>query len=103
MQDASLCGLGATAPNPVLSTLRYFRDEYEAHIVEKRCPAGVCQELITFTIDEEACVGCLMCVKECPQDAIWGEVKVPHRIDQAKCIQCGVCRDVCRVDAVLVH
>ena len=102
VKDASLCGLGGTAPNPVLSTIRCFRDEYEAHILEKRCPAGVCKELITFEIDEELCVGCLMCLKECPGDAITGDVKVAHRIDQALCTRCGACRDVCRIDGALV-
>jgi len=100
--DASLCGLGSTAPNPVLSTIRYFRPEYEAHIEDKRCPAGVCKALITFTIDEEACKGCQLCSKNCPQEAIRGERKEPHTIEQEKCIKCGVCAEVCKFDAVSV-
>jgi len=96
----SLCALGGTAPNPVLSTLRYFRDEYEAHINEKRCPAGVCKELITYTILEDLCTGCHRCFRECPMQAISGEVKKPHTIDKSKCIKCGICYDVCKFDAV---
>ena len=92
---ASLCALGGTAPNPVLSTLKHFRSEYEAHIIEKRCPAKVCKELITFTIDEEKCTGCLMCKKKCPTDAISGEKKQLHVIDQTKCIKCRVCFESC--------
>lgn len=102
MTDGSLCGLGQTAANPVLSTLRYFREEYEAHIAEKRCPAGVCKSLITYTIDADACTGCMRCLKPCPTDAISGERKKPHVIDQDKCIQCGTCMDACRDDAVIV-
>jgi NADH:ubiquinone oxidoreductase subunit F (NADH-binding)/(2Fe-2S) ferredoxin len=102
VKDASLCALGGTAPNPVLSTIQYFRDEYESHINEKKCPAGVCKALITFTIDPEACKGCRLCAKNCPQDAITGEAKEPHIIDQDKCIKCGVCFDACKFDAVLV-
>jgi ferredoxin len=101
--EASLCALGGSAPNPVLSTIRYFRDEYEAHIRDKRCPAGVCPELITYTIDPEACIACGKCRTECPTEAITGEKKVPHEIDQSKCIKCGTCREVCPVDAVKVE
>jgi NADH:ubiquinone oxidoreductase subunit F (NADH-binding)/(2Fe-2S) ferredoxin len=101
--EASLCALGGSAPNPVLSTIRYFRDEYEAHIKEKRCPAGVCPELITYTIDPEVCIACGKCRKECPAEAITGEKKVPHEINQAKCIKCGTCREVCPVEAVRVQ
>lgn len=102
IKDASLCGLGSTAPNPVLSTLRFFKDEYEAHIKENRCPAGVCQELIKYLIDEGKCTGCLLCKKECPQEAISGERKKTHKIDQTQCIKCGICLDVCNFDAVIV-
>ena len=100
--EASLCALGGSAANPVLSTIRYFRDEYEAHISAKRCPAGVCTELITFTIDPKACIACGKCRKGCPTEAITGEKKVPHKIVQAKCIKCGTCREVCPSDAVKV-
>jgi NADH-quinone oxidoreductase subunit F len=102
IQQTSLCALGGTAPNPVLSTIRYFRSEYEAHIREKRCPAGVCKSLITFTIDPEKCTGCRLCAKNCPQQAITGKKKEPHEIDQEKCIKCGLCRDYCKFDAVVI-
>ena len=103
IQQSSLCGLGKTAPNPVLSTIRYFRDEYDAHIHDKRCPAGVCRALITFSIDPELCKGCTICAQKCPQEAIRGEMKQLHVIDIEACIRCGVCRDVCPSDAVVVH
>lgn len=102
VKDASLCALGGTAPNPVLSTIRYFRDEYQSHIEDKKCPAGVCKALITFSIDPEKCKGCRLCAKNCPQEAIAGQAKEPHVIDLEKCIKCGVCADVCKFDAVLV-
>jgi len=98
---ASLCGLGQTAPNPVLSTLRYFRDEYEAHIRQKKCPAHVCSPLLTYTIDQEKCNGCMLCPRSCPTDAIIGEKKQPHKILQDLCIQCGKCFTVCNQDAVI--
>jgi len=100
VKKASLCGLGATAPNPVLTTLRYFKDEYEAHIHEGRCPAAVCKALIRFAIDEEKCTGCTACVRVCPSDCITGEKKQPHVIDQERCIKCGACIEVCKFDAV---
>jgi NADH-quinone oxidoreductase subunit F len=100
--DSSLCALGSTAPNPVLTTIRYFRDEYEAHIKDKRCPAGVCKELITYLIDEEKCPGCGLCVKACPVEAItFMGKKKPVVLDQEKCIKCGACYDVCNLDAVI--
>jgi len=100
VQDASLCALGSTAPNPVLSTLQYFRDEYEAHIKDKKCPAGVCRELIQYAIDSEECTGCGACVKACPESAITGEKKEPRLINQELCIKCGACYDVCKFDAI---
>jgi len=101
IKDASLCGLGQTAPNPVLSTLRYFRDEYIAHIEEKRCPALVCKALIQYMIDNEKCTGCGICKKNCPEKAIEGEIKEPHSIVQDKCAKCGICYDLCEFNAVL--
>jgi len=100
--DTSLCALGGTAPNPVLSTIRYFRDEYEAHIKDKKCPAKVCKDLITYSIDREKCTGCLVCKKLCPAGAIEGKRKEPHRIDQAKCTKCGLCLDSCKFEAIVV-
>ena len=97
IKDASMCGLGQTLPNPVLSTLRYFRDEYEAHIREKRCPAKACKALIRYYIDEEKCRGCGICARNCPEEAISGERRKPHKIDPDKCIKCGVCLEGCRV------
>lgn len=101
IKDASLCGLGQTLPNPVLSTLRYFKDEYLAHIKEKKCPAKVCKALIQFSIDKEKCTGCQLCAKSCPQNVITGQRKEPHTIDQSKCIKCNMCFDVCRFKAVI--
>ena len=102
IKKTALCALGGTASNPVLSTIKYFREEYEAHIRDKRCPAGVCKPLITFTIDEEKCTGCGLCARECPMQAISGEKKAPHKIAQEKCIKCGLCRDSCKFEAVIV-
>ncbi len=98
----ALCGLGTSAANPVLSTIKYFRDEYDAHIRDRKCPAGVCKELITYVIDPEACTGCRLCAKNCPQECITGERKEAHVIDTTKCIKCGVCKDVCTFDAVRI-
>jgi len=103
VQQASLCQLGKTAPNPVLSTLRYFHDEYVAHVVDKKCPGGVCRALITYRIDPEKCTGCMVCARKCPQTAISGERRQPHVINPELCIRCGVCRDLCRFDAVVVE
>ena len=103
VKDASLCALGGTAPNSVLSALRYFRDEYEAHINEKRCPAGVCRALIHYRINAEKCTGCMLCNKQCPQDAIDGEPKGVQIIDDEKCIKCGVCLESCKFEAVVVE
>jgi NADH-quinone oxidoreductase subunit F len=102
IQAGSLCGLGQSAPNPVLSTIRYFMDEYKAHILEGRCPAGVCKELTRFVIDPATCTGCMRCAKECPMNAITGERKEPHTINEIQCVTCGICYDVCPVDAVKI-
>ena len=101
IRDTSLCGLGQTAPNPVLSTLRWFRDEYEAHIYDRKCPAAACAELVTYSIDAEKCRGCTVCAKKCPAGAIVGAAKSPHHIVVDKCIGCGCCIDACRFDAVV--
>ncbi|MBE3065065.1 MAG: NADH-quinone oxidoreductase subunit NuoF [Spirochaetes bacterium] len=101
MKGFALCALGTTAPNPLLSTIRYFRDEYEAHIRDKRCPAGVCRDLIHFRIDPEKCIGCMLCAKVCPQDAVSGQKKQPHVIEEARCIKCGICYEACKNDAIV--
>jgi NADH-quinone oxidoreductase subunit F len=102
MSETCLCALGKTAPNPVLSTLRYFRDEYERHIQDRACPAGVCRKLIHYTINPDLCKGCGACAKACPHGAINGEAKGLHEIDQALCATCGICRDVCKSEAITV-
>jgi len=103
IKETALCGLGNTAPNPVLTTIRYFRDEYEAHIRDRRCPAGVCKALITYRIDPEKCTGCTACAKNCPADCISGQRKQTHVIDQQHCIKCGMCYSVCNFDAVRIE
>jgi NADH:ubiquinone oxidoreductase subunit F (NADH-binding)/(2Fe-2S) ferredoxin/Pyruvate/2-oxoacid:ferredoxin oxidoreductase delta subunit len=103
MAAASLCGLGQSAANPVLSTMKYFREEYEAHILHKKCPALVCRPLLKYTVDPETCTGCLACVRECPVEAIHGEAAEPQEIDQELCVKCGMCHAVCKFDAVKVE
>ena len=100
LQSSSLCALGQTAPNPVLSTLRYFRDEYVAHIVDKKCPAGVCKDLLQYKIDPDKCKGCTLCARTCPADAIIGSVREVHMINPEKCLKCGACIDKCRFGAI---
>lgn len=103
VKDGALCGLGQTAPNPVLTTLRYFRDEYEAHISEKRCPAKECPALRRYRIDPALCRGCTLCARKCPVGAISGAVKEPHAIDPAVCVRCGACETACRFGAVIAE
>ena len=100
VKQSALCGLGQTAPNPILSTLRYFRDEYVAHVVDKKCPAGVCKGLVSYSIDPVKCRGCGICAKQCPVDAISGERKLPYKIDTDKCIKCGACEAKCPFKAI---
>lgn len=100
IKASSLCGLGQSAPNPVLSTMKYFRKEYEAHVIDKKCPAGVCKDLLTFVVDNEKCIGCTLCAKNCPVSCISGELKKPHTIDKNKCIKCGVCVQKCKFGAI---
>lgn len=99
---ASLCGLGTSAPNPVLTTIKYFRDEYEAHIKDKKCPAGVCKPLFHYEIDEENCNGCTLCALKCPEKAITGEKKKLHYLDQDKCIKCTICYEACKFNAIAI-
>ena len=103
IKASSLCGLGQSAPNPVLSTLRYFRDEYVAHVVDKKCPAGVCKSLLRYKIVADKCKGCSACARKCPVGAISGEIKSPYTIDADKCVKCGVCKDTCKFDAIIVE
>jgi NADH-quinone oxidoreductase subunit F len=102
IKDNSLCGLGQTAPNPVLTTIKYFRHEYEAHIVDKKCPAKNCKKLITYTVNPDTCTGCTVCAKNCPTNAIDGGRKEVHTIRQDACIQCGMCFSKCKFDAILL-
>jgi len=101
IKNSSLCGLGQTAPNPVITTIQYFREEYEAHIHDKKCPAHNCAALITYCIDQELCKACSVCIKECPTGAITGAKKTAHFLNTALCIKCGKCFDVCKFDAVI--
>lgn len=103
IRDTSLCGLGQSAPNPILSGLRYFRDEYEEHLFERTCEAKVCKELLTYEIDADKCSGCGLCLKKCPSEAIIGEKKQPHQVIQAQCIKCGMCFETCRLEAIVVN
>ena len=102
IRDGALCGLGNTAPNPALSTLRYFKDEYQAHIEQHRCPAHSCRQLVTYTIHADACRGCTLCAKKCPANAITGNIRAPHVIQQDLCIRCGNCLSTCRFGAIEV-
>ena len=100
IKDGALCGLGQTAPNPVLTTIRYFRNEYDAHINDKKCPAHECVDLISYEIDKDTCKGCTLCAKKCPVSAISGSLKNPHEINAEACIKCGQCKTVCKFGAV---
>jgi NAD-dependent dihydropyrimidine dehydrogenase PreA subunit len=101
VQDTSLCALGGSSANPLLTTIKYFEEEYRAHIHDKKCPAGVCKALIEYSIDQEKCTGCMACVKRCPSSGIKGEKKKPHWLDRQQCIKCGICFEICKFDAVV--
>jgi NADH-quinone oxidoreductase subunit F/NADP-reducing hydrogenase subunit HndC len=101
MQSTSLCALGQTTPNPVISTMHYFADEYIAHVKDKTCPAGVCKNLLSYEIMPDLCKGCTLCARNCPVDAISGSVKKPHKIDREKCIKCGLCMRNCKFNAII--
>ena len=101
IKDTALCGLGQTMPNPILSTMDTFANEYEAHVTQKKCPAHVCTAMLTYTIDAAKCTGCTLCTKVCPVDCISGTKKQPHVIDASKCIKCGACYDKCKFDSVI--
>jgi NADH-quinone oxidoreductase subunit F len=103
VKEASLCGLGKTAPNPIISTIKYFKEEYLEHINNRRCPAGVCKPLTNYYIDEDSCRGCGACKRSCPESAISGEVKKVYKIDESKCIKCANCINTCSFDAVRVR
>jgi NADH-quinone oxidoreductase subunit F len=103
VKEGALCGLGQTAPNPVLTTIRYFRNEYEDHIYKKKCTAKHCASLLTYSIDRGSCTGCAICARRCPAGAIFGEAKKPHAIDMGKCVKCGKCKQACRFNAVVVE
>ena len=102
VQDGALCALGSSAPNPVLTTIRYFKEEYIAHVRDQKCPAGVCKDLITYAIDPELCTGCTSCARQCPNNCITGEKKKAHVIDATQCIRCGICKETCKFGAIKV-
>jgi ferredoxin len=103
IQDTSLCGLGQSAPNPVISGLHYFRKEYEEHLYERRCESGVCKELLIYTVDNSKCTGCGVCVRKCSTEAILGEKGQAHYVIEEKCIKCGLCFEACRFDAININ